>query len=230
MADVNQATIASCVNNVMKGLTRDIVEESYVATTKQTKQVSEFLSQKTKDTHKELYESYVKSLNEVSAQLDSANGGASNSRHAEFRSLKLDETFNLNAVWLHELFFANCFDPNSEVFMDSLAFIHLQRDFGKFDDWQHDFMACARCCGDGWAVCGYNTFLRRYVNCIVSHNSGDMQLGLYPIIVLDMHEHAYFRDYLSDKESYMTAMLRELNWEVIEERVNRVNKIAEALR
>jgi Fe-Mn family superoxide dismutase len=204
--------------------------EAYVAEPKPYKQVSELVSQKTKETHIELYKTHVESLNQVSAQLDTADRGVSNSRHSDFRSLKLDEIYNLNTVWLHELFFANCFDPHSEIFMDSKAYLRLQRDFGAFEDWQKDFMACALAAGQGWAVCGYNTFLRRYVNTIVSNNSQDVMIGMYPVIVIDMHEHAYARDYQTDKKSYLVAMMRELNWNTIEERFVKADSIGESIK
>lgn len=206
------------------------LQESYVHETKPFKQVTEFVSQKTKGAHTDLYKGYVETLNKVSAELDSAHRNEANSTHSDFRSLKLDEVYNLNAVWLHELYFANCFDPNSEVVMDSTAFLRLQRDFGTFDDWQRDFMACAQSAGNGWAVLGYHTFLKKYVNFMVSHHSGDVPMGLYPVIVVDMWEHAYARDYATDKKSYLVAQMRELNWQVIEERFERAEKIAQAVR
>src|SRR5271169_4291659 len=142
--------------------------ESYVAEPKPYSQVTEFVSQKTKEAHTALYQQYVDTLNRVSAELDTAERSETDSRHSEFRSLKLDEAYNLNAVWLHELYFANCFDPHSEIYMDKMAFMRLERDFGTFEDWQKDFMGCALACGDGWAVTGYHTFLKRYITTIVS--------------------------------------------------------------
>jgi len=194
------------------------LNESYVAEPKTYKQVSELLSQKAKDAHVVHYRAYVDSLNAVSSKLDTVERTGVDSRHNDFRSLKLDEAYNLNAVWLHELYFANCFDPHSEITMDSKAYIRLQRDFGTFEDWQRDFQACAVASGQGWAVCGYSIFLKRFVNTFVSNHSQDVMMGVYPVVVVDMHEHAYYRDYLTDKKSYLTAMLRELNWAVIEER------------
>jgi Fe-Mn family superoxide dismutase len=166
----------------------------------------------------------------VSAKLDTANRTETNPRHSDYRSLKLDETYNLNAVWLHELYFANCFDPNSEIVMDSQAYLKLQRDFGNFDDWQKDFMACAMSAGSGWAVCGYHMFLRRYVNTFVSHHSSDVMLGLFPVIVVDMWEHAYTKDYLNDKKSYLVSQMREFNWTVIEDRFKRAESVAQAVK
>lgn len=214
----------------LKKIARDSVQkqlgESYVFEPKAFKQSSDMISQKTKDGHTELYIKYVQETNRISAELDGVNKEETNSNHSNFRSLKLDETYNLNAKILHELYFANCFDPNSQIYMDSNAYMKLQRDFGTFDKWQTDFLACAESCGEGWVVCGYNIYVQKYVNTIVSNHSQDVMFGLIPIVVLDMWSHAYHRDYVIDKKSYAIAMMRELNWKVIEDRVALAERIA----
>lgn len=210
--------------------THGVVSEAYVTEPKSFNQVSEHVSQSTKDSHELLYKSYAKELNAISSQLDTVDKAKANSAHSNFRSLKLDETYNMNAVWLHELYFANCFDPHSEVHMDSMAYLKLQRDFGSFDDWQRDFVACAMSAGEGWVVCGYHTYLQRYINTFISHHSSDVLLGLYPIAVVDMWSHSYYRDYLSDKKSYLISQMREFNWDVIEERFKKAESIAGVLK
>lgn len=222
--------VDNIIKKSLKSSLPNVIPEAYAAEPKQFSQVSEMVSQKAKEAHLVLYKDYVTKLNRVASELDTVNRSEVNSNHSDYRSLKLDETYNMNATWLHELYFANCFDPNSEVFMDSLTYIRLQRDFGTFEDWQKDFMACAMSAGEGWAVCGYHMFLRRYVNTTISHHSGDVPLGLYPIAVIDMWSHAYYRDYLTDKTSYLVAQMREFNWEVVEERVNKAESIAEVLK
>lgn len=224
-----KSSIKDQIKDAKSRLPSDI-NEAYVHEPKKFKQVTEFVTQKTKDAHLDLYKGYVQSLNKISSELDTADREDANPRHAEYRSLKLDETYNLNATWLHELYFANCFDPHSEVVMDSMAFLRLQRDFGTFDDWQRDFIACAMSAGNGWAVCGYHIFLRRYANFMVSHHSGDVPVGFYPVIVVDMWEHAYARDYTTDKKSYLISQMRELNWNVIEDRVKKAEAIAEVTK
>jgi len=218
------------MTKVTANLPKIDLNESYVHEPKQFKQVSEFVSQKTKSAHVDLYKGYVESLNKVSSELDTAERSDTNSRHSSYRSLKLDEVYNLNAAWLHELYFANCFDPNSEIVMDSTAYLRLQRDFGTFDDWQRDFMACALSAGSGWAVLGYHMFLRKYVNFMISHHSGDVPVGFYPLVVVDMWEHSYYRDYLNDKKSYLIAQMREFNWETIEERFKKAEQIAQVVK
>ena len=194
------------------------LDEAFVHEPKQFKQVTEFLSEKAKSAHIELYKGYIDSFNKISAKLDTANRSETNSRHSEYRSLKLDETYNLNGTWLHELHFANGFDPYSEIVMDSFSYMRLQRDFGTFEDWQRDFIAAGLSVGNGWVVTGFNMFLKKYVNIIVNNHSDDIHMGFYPIIVVDMWEHAYFRDYLTDKKSYLISQMKELNWTVIEAR------------
>lgn len=227
-----QKVISEALEPVFEGLNddRESLDEAYVAQQKYYNQATELLSQRTKDAHTEMYQNYVKKLNEVSAKLDATSKVDVDHESCEYRSLKRDEAFLANSVYLHELYFSNCFDPHSELFMDTLAYMRLQRDFGSFEHWQADFMACAAANREGWAICGYNTFLKRFVNTFVdSHDQGAM-LGLIPVIVIDTWSHSFYRDYLKDRKSYVVAMMRELNWEVIEERFKRLEKVHEALK
>lgn len=204
--------------------------EAYVAQQKPYTQSTEFSSQKTKDTHTQIYKSYISSLNEVSAKIDGVARNAVGDKGDAYRSLKIDEAYLLNAVYMHELFFSNCFDPHSELFMDTLSYIRLQRDWGTFEAWQADFMACAQANREGWAICGYSTFLKRFVNTFTDGHDSHVILGLVPVIVLDTHAHAYFKDYLDDRKSYIVAMMKEFNWEVIEGRMKAVEKLSGVMR
>jgi Fe-Mn family superoxide dismutase len=226
---IGSLDIKSIVKTSVKGAKSDLLGEAYVAEPKQYKQVSELTSERTKKLHTELYKQYVETFNRVSAELDGVNKDETNSRHSTFRLLKLDETYNLNAVQLHELYFANAFDPHSECYVDSLPYMKLSSTFGTFDDWQTDFIACALSAGNGWAVCGYNFFLKSYINTIISNMSQDVMVGFMPLIVLDMYEHANIIDYSTDKKSAAIAFMRSINWNVIEERFNKSEKIARLL-
>lgn len=205
------------------------LDEALVAQPKKYTQVSETVSQRTKDAHSRLYDGYIEKFNRVSAELDSVSKEA-DSNDSTYRQLKVSETFNLNGIWLHELYFANCFDPTSEITANSLVYMRLQRDFGTFDDWQRHFMACALSAREGWAVCGYSTFVRKFVNTFIDGHSQNVPLGFYPILVVDMWSHAYYRDYLDDKHSYLVTQMREINWDVVNDRVLRAEKIGDALK
>jgi len=208
----------------------ETIAESLVAQPKQFRLPTEELSKKNKRNHVDLYDGYIKSFNKVSAELDGASPEASNSNHSNFRSLKIDEVYNLNAVYLHELYFANISDLNSEITMDSLSFMRLERDFGSFDEWQMDFLGCAQASRCGWVVTGYNVFTQSYMNYVIDLHSLNVPIGVFPVIVMDVWQHAYYADYLRDVKAYTINMMRQLNWSVIERRFEKAEKIASALR
>lgn len=206
------------------------LNESLVLQQKQFDLSTELLTAKNKKSHRGLYEKYVKSFNKVSAELDAVDRDDADLNHSYFRSLKIDETYNMNAAYLHELYFNNISDVQSKISMDTLTFMRIERDFGSFDSWQQDFIACAKSARNGWVATGYNTYTQRYMNTVIDLHSSNIPVGFYPVIVLDVWEHAYYRDYLSKRKSYVYAMMKELNWDVIEDRFKRAEKIAKAIK
>ena len=211
-------------------LNEKALNEALVAQEKPFDLKTDYLSGSNKKNHIQLYKKYIEDFNKVSAKLDAADRNKPSSNHSEFRQLKIDETYNMNAAYLHELYFANVSDVNSEITMDSLAYIRLQRDFGNFDDWQKDFMACCTASRCGWAITYLNTYTQQYMNTFIDLHSEHVPVGFYPIIVMDVWQHAYYRDYLKDVKLYTKAMMKQLNWNVIEKRIQKADKIVAILR
>ncbi len=212
------------------GLNKEDLQESLVIQAKPFSVPTESLSGENIKNHYALYEQYITDFNSISAQLDTADRQDASSNHSNFRSLKIDEVYNLNAAYLHELYFANIGDLQSEITMDSLSFMRLERDFGSFDAWQMDFLACAQAARCGWVVTGYNVYTQTYMNYVIDLHSIQVPIGVIPVIVMDVWQHAYYKDYLKDVKAYTVNMMRELNWNVIEGRFDRTEKAAQALR
>jgi Fe-Mn family superoxide dismutase len=222
--------------NIIDGIRRDLgvdkddLNEALVAQIKTFNLPTELLSNANKQNHIELYHQYVKDFNKVSAEIDGANRQESNSTTSDYRSRKIDETYSMNAAYLHELYFANISDLHSNIPMDSLAYMRLSRDFGTFDEWQQDFIACCLASQCGWAITYYNIFTRQYMNCAIDLHSLNVPVGTYPVIAMDVWQHAYYRDYLKDVKTYVFGMMKQLNWKVIEERIKKADKISQILR
>ena len=208
------------------GLNKTQVSESYITQAKKHDLRTELLSKKTKEEHQKLLEGYVKALNDVSIKLDAADRDKSNPNHSEFGNLKREEVYNMNAAYLHALYFDNISDLRSVITMDSLAFMKIERDFGSFDAWQKDFVACGLSSRNGWAIMGYSLMLKRYINIVVDLHNQNIPVGFVPCIVLDCWEHAYYRDYLADRKTYIYGMMKEFNWSTIEERMVKAEKMA----
>ena len=225
MSDVSKK-----VAEAIKSSLDDVLQEAYVTEPKSFDLRTELLSAKSKTARKEEFESYVDALNKISAQLDGADRDAANDKNSDFRRLKLDEVHNMNAAFLRALHFENISDLNSKITMDTLSFLRLERDFGSFDDWQKDFIACCMSSRDGYAMTGYSVYLKRYINFIIDTESLNVPVGVIPIIVLDVAEGAYYRDYLADRRTYVLAMMKEFNWQKIEERFKRAESIAKVVK
>ena len=120
----------------------DILNEAYVVEAKRYNLRTDLLSDATKKAQQQELDGFVAALNRVSAELEGANREDANNKASNFRSLKEDEVHCMNAAFLRALYFENISDLNSKITMDSLAFLRLERDFGTFDEWQRDFIAC----------------------------------------------------------------------------------------
>jgi len=202
------------------------LDEAYVTEPKKFDLKTELLSSATKRAQQQEFEEFVAALNKVSAELDGADLEAANNKSSDFRSLKADEVHNMNAAFLRAYYFENISDLSSTITMDSLAFIRLERDFGTFDEWQKNFIACCLSSRDGYAITGYSVFLKRYMNFVIDAEAQNVGIGVIPIIVMDMNVGAYFRDYLDNMKVYINGMMKELNWQKIEKRFERAERTA----
>ena len=200
------------------------LKEAIVAMPKSFILKTERLSRATKSSHENLYKKYVETFNKTSSKLDGVDRDSSSSNGSDYRSLKIDETYNLNGIKLHELYFNNISDLNSKISVDSLPYMRLSRDWGTFEKWQLDFIATCSSARNGWGITVFDPYKNIYMNAVVDSHNLNIPLGAIPIIVMDMWEHAYFKDYLDDKKSYLIGMMKELNWDVIEARMNVVEK------
>jgi Fe-Mn family superoxide dismutase len=209
---------------------KEVLNEGYAVQVNNYNLKTELLSEKNKKEHLGLLEGYTKNLNRVASELEGVDKSEVNPNHSLFRSLKKDEAYNHNAVFLHSLFFENISDLNSKITTDSLSYMKLSKDFGSFEEWQEDFIACALSSRNGWVVTGYNIYLQRYMNTVIDLHSQDLVLGMIPVIVLDCWEHSYYRDYLTNRKKYVHGMMKELKWETIEERFEKCELIQKVMR
>lgn len=202
------------VSKVLEGV-KSVLSEALVLIPRTFILKTEWVSSKTKEAHERLYKGYIEQFNKLSVKLDAVNKEDTTT----FRELKADETYNFNAVKLHELYFGNISDQTSEIHRDSLPYMRLSRDWGTFEAWQFDFIATAMAAREGWAMVYYDPFKDKYMHAMIDTHSVNVPVCGIPVLVLDMWSHAYFKDYLDDKRSYVTSFMREFNWAIVEARM-----------
>lgn len=218
-------------NEVLKAIdgvlpSKKSMNEAYVVQPEKFSLNTEKLSPKVKSARIDHFEKTVQTLNKISAELDGANPENANKVGSAFRNMKIAEAFAINDAFLQGQFLHNISDLNSTITMDMLCYMRLSRDFGTFDDWQKDFIACAKSSRDGYAVTAYSMYLNRYINLVVDTADRGVPFSAIPVIVLDVSEGVYYRDYIDNIEKYIKNMMREFNWNVIEKRFKQCEKIS----
>jgi Fe-Mn family superoxide dismutase len=166
------------------------------------------LSLKMLENHFKLYEGYVKKTNEIQEKLESADKAEANGTYSLFGELKRQETFAVNGMKLHEVYFGHLSGdgvPKGEL-ADMIA-----EDFGSVENWKADIIA-AGICARGWAILAFDLKDGRLHNYGAdTHNMGAVW-GAIPLVALDVYEHAYFIDYAIDRKSYINAFFKNLDW------------------
>lgn len=165
------------------------------------------------EVHIRLYKGYVDKINEIDEILQNDPGrDKANATFSYFRECKRGETYALNGVILHELYFENL-GRGVNVPSPSIT-QQLEMDFGSFENWEMDFVATAKA-SRGWAVLSYDQRSYRLRNISLdAHDLGNIAYSA-PILVLDVYEHAYFLQYADNKAEYINRFMEDINWEVI---------------
>jgi Fe-Mn family superoxide dismutase len=178
------------------------------------------ISQKQFDDHMTLYKGYVDKTNEVTKKLlNEPRYAEANATWSHYRGLKKGETYAIDGVIMHELYFQNLFGPQGS--MGKKAGYVMERYFGGYNNWQDDFTACAMS-ARGWAVCVYEQRTETCRNILLDlHDEGQI-CSAYPLIVLDMYEHAYFLDYGTNKKDYINKFIHHIAWDTVEKRAGTV--------
>ena len=169
------------------------------------------------DAHMRLYEGYINKMNEIDKLLkENSDLDLANSTYSKYRGIKRGETFALNGVILHELYFQNIGSPESKP--DDTVKKFLIRDFGSFEEWEKQFVATAKA-SRGWVVLAYDVRSKSFRNISLdAHDVGNIAFST-PILVLDMYEHAYFLEYADKKVDYINNFKKNINWNVINDRM-----------
>jgi Fe-Mn family superoxide dismutase len=170
------------------------------------------ISRVTMEAHHRLYQGYVNKRNEILRSLATVDLSGANQVYSEIRSLKLDVTFAIGAIKNHEVYFEHLGGTGGDP--DGAIGDLIKRDFGSVDAWRADLRATG-IAGRGWAWTAYDWDERRLFN-----YNGDAQnnypvWNATPLVALDVHEHAYFLDYQTDRASYIDAFFANLDWAVV---------------
>jgi len=196
------------------------------------------LSVKLFENHWKLYEGYCLRLNETLKQLSNPYDPellkSASSIAGKFRELEIDKSYLTNAVLLHELFFENTILPDNGTPMIPGPHITalIQSDFPhvKSNDFWNNIIKPTAKAARGWCLVGFNTLQAKLDVCMMDSHGEIMPIGFYPLLVIDVYEHAYAEQYGIDRGTYLDHVRRSLNWAVVEHRVATIHSASELMR
>lgn len=174
------------------------------------------ISKKQLDEHYKLYVGYVNKLNEIwNIQYTPENFTGSNATYSKMRSLKLGETYALDGVKLHQLYFQNMTGgsntPNGPV-LDSII-----DQFSSYDNFI-SYLTNVGLSMRGWAILSIDSIDNKFhIIGSDAHDVGAVWLSS-PILVMDLYEHSYFMDFGTDKGSYISTFIKNINWNILNDR------------
>ncbi|OEI68500.1 superoxide dismutase [Curtobacterium sp. ER1/6] len=159
--------------------------------------------------HDKHHQAYVTGANTALEQLgearESGNFGAVN-------KLEKDLAFHLGGHVNHSIFWTNL-GPDTKVPEGELA-AAIDEFFGSFEKFQAQFAAVANGIqGSGWSVLAWDQVGQKLVTFQLFDQQANVPLGVVPIFMLDMWEHAFYLDYLNVKADYVKAVWNIVDWE-----------------
>ncbi|MFV0364979.1 MAG: superoxide dismutase [Mangrovibacterium sp.] len=134
---------------------------------------------------------------------------------------------NAGGYYNHCLFWENL-TPNPSPQMPTRIKKLLEDSFGSIDKFKAEFeQQAASVFGSGWAwlVVTPNA---EFKICTTANQDNplmdDAPLQGTPLLALDVWEHAYYLQYQNQRASYIAAFWSIVNWEVVEERLQKTKK------
>lgn len=181
-----------------------------------------FSDQLLKD-HFTLYEGYVANFNKLDETL-MAMEKAGNFGTPEFAEMNRRLGWEFNGMRLHELYFGNLSKEQKKMNETSALHAAIVKEFGSYDLWEKDFMSMGAMRGIGWVVLYCDVAAERVFNVWVNEHDTGHFAGAAPLLVMDVFEHAYIRDYGIARKDYISVFMKHIDWSVVEERCARAQK------
>jgi len=184
------------------------------------------ISDETLAIHFGLYEGYVKNTNLLNERLSEMRASGKNAgADPAFAEVARRLGWEFDGMRLHEYYFDNL-TKNATDLTSGKLYEAVGESYGSVDAWKKDFAAIGLMCGIGWAI-AYQDANGALINTWVGDHNVNNLAGCEPVVVMDLWEHAWFRDYKpADKGKYIEAFLAHVDWSVCESRLKLVTATA----
>ena len=165
--------------------------------------------------HSKHHQTYVSGANTALEQLADARAKDS---LGTVNMLEKNLAFNLAGHVNHTVFWPNMSPDGGDKPTGSLA-AAIDEQFGSFDAFRAHFTAAALGIqGSGWSILAWDSLGEKLLVAQLYDHQGNLPVGLAPLLMLDMWEHAFYLQYKNVKADYVSAWWNVANWEDVSNR------------
>jgi len=176
--------------------------------------------------HSKHHQTYVTGANTALAQMAEARESGN---LANINKLEKDLAFNLGGHINHSIFWTNMSPNGGDKPTGDLA-AAIDEHFGSFDKFTAHFTAVALGVqGSGWAILAWDAIGQRPIIVQLFDQQGNLPIGLVPLLMLDVWEHAYYLDYKNVRADYVKAFWNIVDWENVARRYAAAREKTEGL-
>jgi Fe-Mn family superoxide dismutase len=175
-----------------------------------------FLSREQLAAHHADYARAVERLKTTEDSLRAAPADAS--RYAELRRTQVAAA---NGVLLHELYFGGL--SAQKVAPPRHVESNMAEHMGPWESWRDDFTRCALT-AKAWAVLLYDPYDDRWHDAIMNSDDDGVWIGANPLVVCDVAEHAFDRDYRT-RADYVATFIDHIEWNEVSRRYKSVDRM-----
>ena len=165
------------------------------------------------------YEDYVGAVERLKATEDSLRATTMDtSRYADLRRAQVTAA---NGVLLHELYFGGL--SARKIALPRHIESNMTEHMGLWESWRDDFTRCALT-AKTWAILLYDPYDDRWHDAVMDGDNDGVWVGANPLVVCDVAEHAFSRDYQTRAE-YVAKFIDHIDWNQVSVRYKSVDRM-----
>ena len=176
--------------------------------------------------HSKHHQAYVDGANQALEKLAAARESGD---FATVPMLEKNLAFNLGGHTNHSVFWKNMSPDGGDRPTGDVASL-IDEHFGSFDGFKGQFEAAGTTVqGSGWAVLAWDSIGQKPLIFQLWDQQGNVPLGLTPLLMLDMWEHAFYLQYKNVKADYVKAWWNVVNWDDVATRLGNAKQATSGL-